>query len=399
MSVLYSSSVRQVPISETLRHARVFAQKLGITRVTDVTRLDRVGVPVFCSIRPGAQPGSLCVNAGKGLTAEEAQAGAYMEAIEFAFAEYGVSSIKPILKTPRDLSENILDFCPIQKKLISLNAPLQCVEAEEVLTGNQALVPAQLVFLPYPASLNGIRVFGSSSNGLSSGNSILEASIHGIAEVIERDISAFQLFRDMSVLVLPSSFPQSIRAVADVVHEAGLQLFVRYFANQFGVPFFKAVVCDLMEYNPIYVCAGFGCHVDRNIAITRAVCEAMQSRLSFIHGGRDDLTKRYDEFRGWDQLKIQEYTTNLIQRAASNTGTITFDDVPSPCENTSNLQEVFAALIEVLHRTGFHRIYRVVLTKPSDPLHVVRTLIPKLECYDPGLGRVGVRLADHVWKQ
>ena len=61
------------------------------TRVTDITRLDWAGVPVYASIRPEAYPGSLCVNAGKGVTPLEAQVGAYMEAIEYAFAEYGRS--------------------------------------------------------------------------------------------------------------------------------------------------------------------------------------------------------------------------------------------------------------------------------------------------------------------
>src|SRR5439155_22154967 len=127
----YSSSVREVPIGETLKHAKAFAHKLGISRVTDVTRLDRVGVPVFCSIRPGAQNGSLCVNAGKGLTSEEARAGAFMESIEFAMAEFGASPIRPRLATPRDLpgvttrSEAFFDFCPVQGKIISMNEPLQ----------------------------------------------------------------------------------------------------------------------------------------------------------------------------------------------------------------------------------------------------------------------------------
>src|SRR4026208_582474 len=90
--IRYSSSVREVKIATTLKRAKQFSRNLGITRVTNVTRLDRVGIPVFCSIRPDAQRGSLCVNAGKGLTEEEACVGAYMEAIEFALAGFGASS-------------------------------------------------------------------------------------------------------------------------------------------------------------------------------------------------------------------------------------------------------------------------------------------------------------------
>lgn len=398
MSFIYSSSVRQIPIAETLQLAKSFARNLQITRVTNVTRLDRVGVPVFCSIRPGAQAGSLCVNAGKGLSEEEAQIGAYMEAIEFAMAEYGTTGVKTIAATVRDLACNVQDFCPLQNKAISLSGPIHCVEAEELLTGKQQLIPAQLVYLPFPEDLKGIRVFAATSNGLSSGNSILEATIHGIAEIIERDITSFQTFRNTSAFVLPDSYSDPIQNVARAVNDAGLRLFVRYCPNEFNIPLFKAVVCDLMEHNPIYVSAGFGCHTDRNIAITRAVCESLQSRLSFIHGGRDDLTKRYREFHGWDQARIQHHTTFLIQRAASNVSTISFDQVLSSREQTTKLDEIFATLINVLSRAGFSTIYRVALTKPTDPLHVVRILIPKMEFYDPLSPRVGVRLAN-VFKQ
>src|SRR5262249_22585260 len=107
-TVELSSSLRTTPLAVTLARARARARALGITRVTDVTRLDRVGVPVYASIRPTAAPGSLCVNAGKGLHAQEAEVGAYMEAIEFALAEPGASGVggvggvKVIRATARD---------------------------------------------------------------------------------------------------------------------------------------------------------------------------------------------------------------------------------------------------------------------------------------------------------
>ena len=74
MTFRYESSIRARAIAQTLEYAKALAAELGITRVTDTTRLDRAGVPVFASIRPGADVGSLCVNAGKGLTLEQVQA-------------------------------------------------------------------------------------------------------------------------------------------------------------------------------------------------------------------------------------------------------------------------------------------------------------------------------------
>jgi ribosomal protein S12 methylthiotransferase accessory factor len=144
------------------------------------------------------------------------------------------------------------------------------------------------------------------------------------------------------------------------------------------------------------VSAGVGCHVDRSIALTRAVCEALQSRLSFIHGGRDDLTKRYDEFRGWEQSQIGEYTNYLIERASYSGRSISFDAVPGPGDGVRNLNTIFHILTDTLDRAGIDRICRVVYTRPEDPLHVVRIIVPKLEFYDPSNRRVGSRLRDYV---
>ena len=96
--IRYGSSFRQVPVEETLRRARSIAQSVGISRVTEVTYLDRIGIPVFVAIRPDAQPRSVCVSAGKGLTAADARIGAYMEAIELAWAEH-VRASMPLLNT------------------------------------------------------------------------------------------------------------------------------------------------------------------------------------------------------------------------------------------------------------------------------------------------------------
>src|SRR5579872_5458480 len=118
-AIVLSSSLRARPPAATLELARKRARELGITRVTDITRLDRVGIPVYASIRPAATEGSLCVNAGKGLHPIEAEVGAYMEAIEFALAEPGASPhVTTVRARTRDVldgrrrPEAILDLCP-----------------------------------------------------------------------------------------------------------------------------------------------------------------------------------------------------------------------------------------------------------------------------------------------
>jgi ribosomal protein S12 methylthiotransferase accessory factor len=386
----------------TLKHAQALARGLGISRVTDITRLDVVGVPVFASIRPEAQPGSLCVNAGKGIAVSEARVGAYMEAIEYAFAEYNRASLEIIWAPAGEVLEgrdSILDFCPVMNAEIDLGEPLACVKAKDLTNGRKYLVPAELVFLPYPSQLGGSQYFGSNSNGLCSGNSVLEATIHGIAEVIERDICSFESINDTSALVVNRSLPSTIRKIATNLFAVGMNLYVRYVKNVFAMPYFMAVVAESKAINPIYVSVGYGCHPLKEIALTRAVCEALQSRLSFIHGGRDDLVNRYQRFKRSSNKERARYANDLLSRVSRNGTSVRFGDVVDHSDVVTDLTSAFEFLMNTLARNDFKRVLRVIYTSSDLPLQVLRILVPRLECFTEATARVGVRLRDHVKAQ
>lgn len=102
-----SSSLRARSAESTLSIAKAIAAERGITRVTDTTWLDKIGIPVCASIRPYASKGSLAVHAEKGLSHIEAEIGAYMEAIEFSFAQEDSSALQVVMKTPREISASI----------------------------------------------------------------------------------------------------------------------------------------------------------------------------------------------------------------------------------------------------------------------------------------------------
>ena len=53
---------------------------MGITRIANVTGLDRTGIPVVMVVRPNAR--SVAVSQGKGLTLAAAKASGVMEAAE-----------------------------------------------------------------------------------------------------------------------------------------------------------------------------------------------------------------------------------------------------------------------------------------------------------------------------
>ena len=72
---------RSIPAAETVASAAGIAESLGVTRVADITGLDRIGIPVYSAIVPDSAD-TLSVYNGKGLRSIDAKAGALMEAIE-----------------------------------------------------------------------------------------------------------------------------------------------------------------------------------------------------------------------------------------------------------------------------------------------------------------------------
>lgn len=398
----FASSYRAVSLDEALAHSRRAQPRFGITRVTEVTHLDRASVPVFASIRPTACEGSLCVHAGKGLTVDEARVGATMEAIEFAYAEPGVSRVASVTATSRQVldgsrrSDAILDFCPVAGTAIPRDARLPCVEADD-LNGGRVLVPAELVFFPFNG-LAGKTFFGATTNGLASGWSFVEATIHALCEVIERDVLSFERFHVTSHPIDVRTLPTGLREIAGRLYDRGFDIAMRWVPNAFGVACVRALLWERDSLDPIFASEGSGCHLDPNVAATRALTEAAQSRLTIIHGGRDDLTERDARIRRWSSARKRAYAARAVKAMRQGDNVFDFSRAPNPAADCRSLDDVLNTICDGLHRSGIKRVLRIKLSDPEDFVHVVRVLVPGLEFFTEVLPRLGRRLARYVEK-
>jgi ribosomal protein S12 methylthiotransferase accessory factor len=396
------SSFRARTLDAVFPRAEALAQACGISRVTDVTRLDRVGIPVCTSIRPLAQPGSLCVNAGKGFDPLEARVGAMMEAIEYAYAEprnSRASAVQaPIGKVlaSRSARGGVLDLCPLAGAAIPSDAVVPCVEAMD-LSRSAALVPAELVFFPLrlpPAQT----YFGNNTNGLASGSTVVEATVHGLFEVIERDIASFRRLGAPSIGIDLLSVPTRPSRAIDRLEANGFEMAVESMPNRFGVAWFAATLWERGCLDPLFVAEGFGCHLDPEVALSRAITEAAQSRLTLIHGARDDIDQRVARFVRMPAPRKQSYARTLIARARRPGPARDFSTIPNGAGDCGSLDELLEALRVRLDRAGIARVLRVVLTPPDAPMHVVRIIVPGLENFTFLLPRVGARLARYLAK-
>jgi ribosomal protein S12 methylthiotransferase accessory factor len=264
--------------------------------------LDFVGVPVWMVVRPLAK--SLSVSQGKGVTHELAVVSGIMESIEISCAEERrpPSHKFPLFNCVRDSRFVNPMSLPVRSDARALeDVEIPWVLGRDIISGLDKFVPEELFNLDLRRNRGADRrIFISSSNGLASGNTPDEAIIHAICELLERDQTSFWLIEE---LYLGHTAPRRVKVqtIADPVcqpiiekcHNAGLKLFVWHIATTVGVPVFACTAADLTG-RTLYPqrASGFGCHPWPNVALARALTEALQSRLTHIAGIRDDVTWR-----------------------------------------------------------------------------------------------------------
>ena len=188
---------RTVRPSVTIKRARRVMEAVGVTKVAEVTDLDRVGIPNFMTVRPHDAANGISYYNGKGTTRADAHAGALMEAIERHAGESYAGPIVPSSYYNLRGDYPCVDPLEIHAPLIagySEDLLLEWVPGFDLLNRQSALVPLNCVVAPYQP-IAGEQLFFTSTNGLASGNTRLEALCHALCEVVERDAMAVALAR------------------------------------------------------------------------------------------------------------------------------------------------------------------------------------------------------------
>src|SRR3546814_15588111 len=83
---------RLVPVAPFLKTALAAAELCGVTRLADITRLDRLGLPVWQAVRPAGR--ALSVHQGKGASPLAARIGALCEADRKSVVEGKSESVR-----------------------------------------------------------------------------------------------------------------------------------------------------------------------------------------------------------------------------------------------------------------------------------------------------------------
>lgn len=380
---------RAVRPSETLKAFGDKLSMIGVTRITEITHLDRIGIPVFSAIRPTAEDGAVSIYAGKGATRTQARASAMMEAFERYSAER-----KPEDETFTAHPEDCDGLDPeslILPGSTDLKSELEWINAENLTGDEEVPVPANAVFHPYNPPKGCMSLFRSNTNGLASGNAREEAIFHGLMEVIERDAwSLFEARRGPKVEVDCSGTDNDIiSGLLEKFHAAGVEVTLVDLTADTGVATVAAVADDTVLRDPALLTMGVGTHLDPEIAVIRALTEVAQSRATQIHGTRED-TVRAEFMRRAGYERMKRLNRHWFSEPED---TITLDEMEDL--STRSFRGDLEITLRKLRESGLEDVFYVDLTRDVG-VPVVRVIVPGLEVFSVDPERVGRRIRSSI---
>ena len=273
----------------------------GITRIGDLTGLDRIGLPVWFACRPNSR--SLSVAQGKGLTHEAARLSAIMEALEHDHAERLADAGNLRRASYKDClagGETLIPLDDMNACIAQHFDPARVrdwVAGRNLSSGEAVLAPFELVGIDYRADAPWDRAaFRMSTVGLGAGFSRAAAILHAIFEIIENDAtSVIDIFGSLSSLLNPLDVGKVRhaglgRAIARTAQAGASPRFAQV-PGRTGLPVIACFVDgpsgEHGEFKRSF--AGYACRPDPEEAALAALLEAVQSRLTDIAGTRDDI--------------------------------------------------------------------------------------------------------------
>jgi ribosomal protein S12 methylthiotransferase accessory factor len=274
--------------------------------------------------------------------------------------------------------------------------PITWVEGQDLICNEAAWLPLDLAVSPPRERV----LMDVDTNGLAAGNTHLEAVVHGLCEVIERDALGQHLFVAMfgdpgepgplSRRIHLSSLPDSAQPWLDRITESGQSIEISCITTEVHIPVFRAVLIDhefpasgRFETRRF---VGFGASPNAELAVLRSSTEAVQSRIAIVLGARDS----FNSVTAPPRFSHPGAATSDISASQRDH----FDQVYS--FTSDDLCEDFGYLLDRLREAGIGSAFVVDLTRPGLDMPVVRVRIPGLTSFLANRRRAGWRCKRHL---
>lgn len=312
---------------------------------------------------------ALSVHQGKGATDADAKLGALLEACESHAAETFAAD-GPLCRfdalAERRRAASLADFAADRDSPPAADRDYHWVEAENLAGGEPLWLPFDLVSLDLTRAVPS--PFDRASNGVASGATRSEAAVAALHELIERDsVTEWRagglLACTASGLRLDSVPFGWLRLWRDRLGSAGVAIRAYCVPSLTGSPVFLCELNDLRKEGAAYrALYGQGCHSLPEIALFRALAEALQGRATYIAGAREDLLPS-------DYAPAAAGTVTLAFGLPLPPGEpgIGWDDIaPGPAD--------LGALVAALAAAGYKQVALIDLAEPAQ-LAIVRAFV------------------------
>ncbi|MBA4392458.1 MAG: hypothetical protein C0407_02790 [Desulfobacca sp.] len=353
---------------ETIARVRALLKEVDLDILKETIRIDngRLGIPIFIS-RCGEDAVRIIgtqKQMGKGGTPEQSEASALMELAE-RFSFFTFIKTRPFIReTYRNIKDQAIPFEALalcfydqSKDLDKIRdiveqIPLSWVWAHNLTQKKDQLVPIDWFYLIHEY------------NGPSAGNTLEEAILQGLCEIVERHVSSV-ISHDF--MLTPTIDPASITDPA--AHELiekfkrlGIKLFLKDFSLNTGIPTVGSLAYDPSTFpdkSEIVFTAGTTPNPEKSLI--RAVTEIAQLAGDFIN-----RTQYRPTLPKYQRLEDAQYVM-------TDPKTISISELPNLSHE--NIRQEIEACVQALARVGLE-VYMVNVTHPKLGVPAVYTIIP-----------------------
>lgn len=268
-----------------------------------------------------------------------------------------------------------------KKKIDGQKSPW--IESFSISRNKEVFVPANLVFLKPHWQTNDF----SDTTGLASGNNVEEAVLHGLCEIIERHLEDTTHWNRKKIpnIDIESIQNKDSKKIIKKIEEKKIQIFLSYLSDDFEIPAIRVFGYAQGGFFPgsFSFYSATGVHPDKNVALSRALTEFIQSRASAIYS----LKERKDEIKIFNFIPKNIY--RFYHDIMEENEILKFGEIKS-CAMGDILADI-NFLVESLKRKKVEIIVKN-LTHPEIGIPTVRVLARNLQ---PGVLGIGIVNLNH----
>lgn len=342
----------------------------GCQELKEIGHLDSMGLPVYrlsCLQRLN--------ESGKGASKMQSMASALMERAERYSALAKFQKFEKIISSFDKLEEPAIprsSFGVMNIQRIFYGENLDKLEMDWVYAysfrkNEKVLVPAQCIFLRYATKFPDLY----DTSGFASGNTIEEAILHALCEVIERHLLHVAIFnkpkaRQIDLDTLRNPY---VKKVVNNLRGKGFEIFANDISLGWKINSISTFIYHPLEKRLFSYYFQVGTSTDPEIALLRAITENAQCRaISSMRKSYKVLEKSFLEEASADIIGMLEWSKSHPE--------VSIDDIKPMSKD--DFKEEVGLLIEDILSKGYDALF-YDLTNESLKIPVARVLIPGLQ--------------------